>query len=170
VTNAQNLFFRLLMVVAMMAIILSLMQLMGASQTVEPSSHSDTVDTTPIREIILTKEQRLSAMANDWSGEIAYGAPYSALTPLNSVENAATDIRFNPADDYWGLPHSEGVETVAGYCSACHSLAIVMQQRQTDEGWDYLLNWMVEKQGMSPPPDDMRIEIISYLAREFGQE
>ncbi len=158
------------MVLAMAVIVLSLMQLMSAPQTNDQSGHGDNTDTLPIRETVLTKEQRLVAMADNWSGEIAYGAPYSALTPLNSVENAATDIRFNPADDYWGLPRSEGIETVAGYCSACHSLAIVMQQRQTQDGWNYLLNWMVEKQGMAPLPDDMRAEIISYLSREFGQE
>ena len=67
------------------------------------------------------------------------------------------------------LRRSEGVETVAAYCSACHTLQIVMQQRQTRDGWDYLLTWMAEKQGMAEPPPDMRAEILDYLSREFGE-
>lgn len=110
----------------------------------------------------------IETMADSWSGDIAWGASYSALTPFSETVGASTTVQFDPSDDYWGLPRSEGVETVASLCGACHSLAIVMQQRQTPEGWDYLLDWMVEKQGMAPPPPEMRVEILTYLSREFA--
>ena len=118
--------------------------------------------------IASTKAERIEKMTVGWSGEIAYGATYAALTPLSDNGDANTDIPFDPADDYWGLPRSHGVDLVAGYCGACHSLAIVMQQRQTTDGWTYLLDWMEEKQGMAPIAAGDRAAILAYLAREFG--
>lgn len=109
-------------------------------------------------------------MAANWNGEIAFSPAYAALTPLaDDVENASARV-FNPLDDYSGLPRSEGVETVAAYCSGCHSLSLVMQQRQSREGWDHLLDWMAAEQGMAEPPPEMRAEILDYLSREFGVE
>jgi hypothetical protein len=168
VTKEQNLVIRVLMIAAMTVIVLLLMHLTSASQSNAQHQQDDHATLPASRIVVQTKEQRLIAMADAWTGDISFGAPYSALAPLSSLESAKTDARFDPADDYWGLPRSQGVETVSGYCSACHSLAIVMQQRQTEEDWDYLLNWMVEKQGMALPPDDIRAEIIAYLSREFG--
>ncbi len=117
-----------------------------------------------------SRQQHINAMANNWTEKINFGMPYSALTPLSKSNTTISDTPFDPADDYWGLPRSNGFETVAGYCGACHSLAIVMQQNQNEDGWNYLLNWMADKQGMAPPPTEMRTEIISYLTREFGAQ
>ena len=109
-------------------------------------------------------------MAENWNDAVSFDAPFAALAPLTTADAEKLDIRFDPTDDYWGLPRSEGVEIVSGLCGACHSLAIVMQQRQSKEGWNYLLDWMVEKQGMAPIADEMHDDIITYLSREFGQE
>ncbi len=92
---------------------------------------------------------------------------FSALDPgvVAAVTAAAS---FNPADDYWGLPRDNGVDLVAGYCGACHSLRIVMQQHATEARWRELMDWMIEKQGMAPPPDDDLETIIYYLSEHFG--
>lgn len=112
-------------------------------------------------------ENPFAAMADAFSGEIDYAPDYSALDPLTpAVGSAARDL-FNPQDDYWGLPRTTGYEETAAYCTACHSLRIVMQQRQTREGWDYLLTWMSEKQGMAPPHPEDRETILNYLAEHF---
>ncbi|MHA7872958.1 MAG: hypothetical protein ACX939_11465 [Hyphococcus sp.] len=113
--------------------------------------------------------EKATAMADAWSGDMQWGAPYAALTPLRTDISATAAASFDPADDYAGLPRSPGVDTVAGLCGACHSLSIVMQQRQDAAGWTYLLNWMVEKQGMPEPAPETRREIIDYLTREFGR-
>ncbi len=107
-------------------------------------------------------------MANAWMGEIGYAPSYAALNPYAEASAETASSAFDPADDYWGLPRSEGHETVAAYCAACHSLQIVMAQRQSREGWDYLLTWMVDKQGMAAPAPEMRDEMLVYLTREFG--
>ena len=149
--------YRTLTIAGMGGAVLGLMQLFDA-----PVPIADQANATNTADHIIK-------MADGWTGEIAYGAPYAALAPLSADDAVAADILFDPTDDYWGLPRSDGIDLVAGYCGACHSLSIVMQQRQTAEGWTYLLDWMEEKQGMAPLPGDDRAAILSYLKREFGE-
>ncbi len=92
---------------------------------------------------------------------------FNALDP-GIVTASATAAAFDPADDYWGLPRDDGVDLVAGYCAACHSLRIVMQQRASETRWRELMVWMIEKQGMAEPPDDDLEAIIHYLSNNFG--
>lgn len=106
-------------------------------------------------------------------GQIDYAPAYFALTPDMPVYRAgrrdpdtAAFLRITD-DPNAGLPTTDGVDLVAGYCGSCHSLQIVTQQRLTKNRWDRLLDWMVEKQGMAPPPADDRAIILAYLAREF---
>ena len=118
----------------------------------------------------LERRDVIRSMADDWSGIITYGASYSALTPMSESEGLATNINFDPSDDYWGLPRTAGVESVSLFCGSCHSLAIVMQQSQTADGWRYLLDWMVEKQGMARLSAEDDAVIHAYLSREFASE
>ena len=113
---------------------------------------------------------RIATMAEKWDGAIAYGATYSALTPTIDTDRLTTNVRFDPSDEFWGLPRTDGAESVSLFCGSCHSLAIVMQQRQTPEGWRYLLDWMVDKQGMAPLSAVNNDLIHSYLSREFSSE
>lgn len=92
---------------------------------------------------------------------------FNALDP-GIVTTSTPVASFNPADDYWGLPRDDGVDLVAGYCAACHSLRIVMQQHATETRWRELMDWMIEKQGMAPPPDDDLETIVRYLSEHFG--
>ncbi len=96
-----------------------------------------------------------------------YAWSFNALDPGMSKTMTAAAM-FNPSDDYWGLPRQGAYDLVAGYCGACHSLRIVMQQRASESRWRELMTWMVEKQGMAPPPDQHREEMVAYLAAEFG--
>lgn len=161
-TQARDTLIPIFMIAAMTLAVLGLMKL-TAPEDKAYASHGNVTET-----IIETRADRIKTMAANWSGDIAWDAFYSALTPFSETTDASTSVEFDPRDDYWGLPRSEGVETVAALCGACHSLAIVMQQRQTREGWDYLLDWMTEKQGMATLSPEMRAEIIAYLSREFG--
>ncbi|GJL96088.1 MAG: hypothetical protein DHS20C05_24930 [Hyphococcus sp.] len=127
----------------------------GNQPTGQPAKH------TPPSEAHVTE-------ANDATIQINYAPAYSALDPLLSIDTNTNPSQFDPQDDYWGLPRSKGSEETAAYCTACHSLRIVMQQRQSRDGWDYLLTWMTEKQGMAEPfPEDREI-LLDYLTREFG--
>jgi cytochrome c len=47
---------------------------------------------------------------------------------------------------------------------------LVAQQGQTREGWDDLLQWMVEKQGMQPIPSEDRKIILDYLSEHYNTD
>ncbi len=109
-------------------------------------------------------------MAEAYTGEIRYKDSFNALDPLIKRSAVTRGSKFDAADDYWGLPRTAGYEEVAAYCAGCHSLAIVMQQRVTPERWEYLLNWMVEKQNMPPLETDERALIKAYLVQHFSAD
>lgn len=111
----------------------------------------------------------IAQMISDWSGDIDYAPPYNALLPTARQSAGADGMSFDPEDALYGLPRAEGAEDTALYCSACHSLEIVMQQRQTREGWRYLLAWMNEQQGMPALPDAEYARILDYLSSELGE-
>lgn len=114
-----------------------------------------------------TREDRVRRFAENWPREPDFALVFNALDPsFDIVETAA--IRFDPADDYFGLPRSEGYYLVYGYCGACHSLRIVMQQHATRERWVELLQWMHDKQGMPEPAPGEKAVLIDYLAGHFG--
>lgn len=77
-----------------------------------------------------------------------------------------SDVALNP--EYGNLPDTPGVEDTFYLCSACHSLAIIKQQRVPPSRWDYLWNWMIEKQGMPEQDPGTKELILSYLKRHFS--
>ena len=100
--------------------------------------------------------------------------PQAALLPggessdsgLEPEEEAVASL--NP--DFENMPDTTGVEETYYTCSACHSVAIVKQQRISDERWNYLWNWMVEEQGMHEPDARTKEIILSYLTTHFSSE
>ena len=68
------------------------------------------------------------------------------------------------------LPIGPGAENTYYQCIACHSTAIIRQQRLTDARWDYLWKWMVEDQGMFEPDDEEKDVILTYLKTHFSSE
>lgn len=138
----------------------------------EAADAADTADTARIGDCQRVAGDRAepapcAEIAPGWPPEIAYGAPYDALKPLEFSSAAAARAVFDAEDDYSGLPRDAGYELVDAYCTACHSLQIVMQQRYAREGWDRRLDWMVETQGMAEMPTEDRAIVLDYLARHF---
>ncbi len=154
-TTMKNFWTTVLTVAAMAIIVVSLTRLFSAGNHPVEAHHS-------------VKETHSERSPPPPIIQINYAPAYAALDPLlnNAIADAAS--LFDPGDDYWGLPRSQGYEETAAYCTACHSLRIVMQQRQTRDGWDYLLTWMRDKQGMAEPFPEDRELLLDYLTREFG--
>ena len=48
------------------------------------------------------------------------------------------------------LIDGEGVQIVNAQCGACHSLALVAQNRADRAGWRALIRWMQDKHGLWP--------------------
>lgn len=71
---------------------------------------------------------------------------------------------------YDGLPEGEARDLVFGVCTPCHSARIITQQGKSRSEWDRTLTWMVTDQGMAELPDDMREDILDYLAEHFPPE
>lgn len=66
------------------------------------------------------------------------------------------------------LPEGPGREEVFNTCSACHSIRLVQQQGLTRTGWDDLIDWMVDKQGMEEPDEQTRTVLLDYLEQHFN--
>ncbi|HEY9551973.1 hypothetical protein [Allosphingosinicella sp.] len=84
----------------------------------------------------------------------------------NAPAQEGSDVALNP--EYGNLPDTPGVEDTFYLCSACHSLAIIKQQRVPPRRWDYLWNWMIEKQGMPEQDVETKQAILTYLKRHFS--
>lgn len=72
--------------------------------------------------------------------------------------------------DFGLLKVAPGVEATFYACTACHSEMIVAQQGLTRDGWDEMLEWMVDEQGMDEIAEPERSEILDYLATHYNED
>lgn len=77
---------------------------------------------------------------------------------------------YDPSDEWQGLPAGEGRETVYFNCVACHSTAIIQQQRMSETVWLRTLTTMVDEMGMPALPGDEEALVLDYLVEHFGQD
>jgi cytochrome c len=95
----------------------------------------------------------------------------AALLSLGSGQiMAPAAAKYDPTDEWQGLPAGEGREEVYYGCIACHSTAIIQQQRLSRGVWDEVLDYMVERMGMPELADGDRRVILDYLVKHFGQD
>jgi cytochrome c len=97
---------------------------------------------------------------------------------LNTQSDAPQDFGGGPANeaeesaavqgDFGQMVLAEGVEATFYACTACHSEMLVVQQGNSREDWDYLLDWMIEEQGMFEIEPDERNIILDYLAENYN--
>ena len=110
-----------------------------------------------------------SMSQEDWPSRPRFDFHFDALDPLSQTSDGALSASLYDADDeYWGLPRTPGFELIDAYCSGCHSLEIVMQQRADEARWRYMLNWMVEEQNMPPLLEEDADIVLDYLVTHFG--
>ena len=65
------------------------------------------------------------------------------------------------------LVDDQHVHLVSGHCGACHSLAIVAQNRMSKDDWLKTIRWMQETQGLWPLGDHEPL-ILDYLSKHYG--
>jgi cytochrome c len=112
--------------------------------------------------------------ADDRANLIAY-MKSQADTPADAgqsgnAQRQQSATAANAEEDFGQLVVADGVEETWYACTGCHSEMIVAQQGKTREGWDEMLEWMVEEQGMPElPPGDREI-ILDYLARHYNTD
>lgn len=99
---------------------------------------------------------------------VAQNGGYDPMRRATPSPDAAKRLEGNP--EFEDLPDAPGAEETYYLCSACHSIALVKQQRLSDARWDYLWTWMIEEQGMPEQDDETRDTILSYLKQHFSSE
>ena len=71
---------------------------------------------------------------------------------------------------FGGMPKDEGRLEVFGFCGACHSIDLVVQQGLTRAVWEEVLVEMVRDQEMAPMRADDRRKVLDYLEKYYGPE
>lgn len=84
-----------------------------------------------------------------------------------SVAAADPSVARTPSNDEPPATLAEGAELVEANCSACHSLALVAQNRMSRDNWRETIRWMQQKQGLWELGDAEPI-ILDYLEHEYG--
>mgnify|MGYP001799928489 FL=1 len=99
-------------------------------------------------------------------------AGFLSLSMLNVSSSAmASTSDAEEEEDYNGILVNEpGADITFAYCAGCHSERIVAQQGLTRDGWEELIEWMVEEQGMGEIEDPDYSEIVDYLAAHYGED
>ncbi len=95
-------------------------------------------------------------------------APPVAPPPPQAAPAAPAAPLIDESDVVMGLVQAPGRDKVLATCLACHSTALITQNRMTRERWDHTLTWMQETQGLWPIPPEDRALILDYLSLTQG--
>ena len=68
-----------------------------------------------------------------------------------------------------GLVYVDNFDIIRANCTACHSGKLVAQNRATREGWQQMIRWMQETQGLWDLGKNEPI-ILDYLAKYYAPE
>ena len=72
-------------------------------------------------------------------------------------------------DPRTGLVIAEGWRLVDAHCGACHSHALVTEQRGDREFWTSTIRWMQRTQNLWQIPEAQERVLIDYLARHYNE-
>jgi Quinohemoprotein amine dehydrogenase A, alpha subunit, haem binding len=67
------------------------------------------------------------------------------------------------AEDESELPKRPHRDVVEETCTACHSAAIILQNRMSRKRWDETITWMQNEQGLMDLSPQVRKQILDYL-------
>ncbi len=87
-----------------------------------------------------------------------------------AADPAVATAPASDAPDFGVLFAAEGVEETFDYCTACHSERIIAQQGQTRVGWEELIEWMIDEQGLTPIEEPDLSKILDYLSANYGTD
>ena len=100
--------------------------------------------------------------------EEAAAAPDEAAT--ETTESSQTAEAEGGDEDFGLLVNAPGAEETFYACTACHSEMIVAQQGLTRAGWEEMLDWMVDEQGMSELEEPDLTLVLDYLSEHYGED
>lgn len=88
----------------------------------------------------------------------------SSVSTMEEVEGVIDSIHIET-----GLVYADGFELVRSQCTACHSAQLITQNRATREGWEQMIRWMQETQGLWQL-GEKEAPILDYLATHYAPE
>lgn len=111
----------------------------------------------------------------DRAALIAYLASHSdepmGFSAAAATQEASAETGAEAGSEEFGLlVAGPGAEETFYACTACHSEMIVAQQGLTRKGWEEMLDWMVEEQGMSALEEPDLSAVLDYLATNYGED
>ena len=68
------------------------------------------------------------------------------------------------------LVAGDGAAETYAYCIACHSERLVAQQGLTRQGWQEVIDLMVEEHGMIPLEGPNLDRVLGYLSTHYGPD
>ena len=68
------------------------------------------------------------------------------------------------------LVAGEGAAETYAYCIACHSERLVAQQGLTRQGWEEVIELMMEEHGMAPIESPYLERVLGYLSTHYGPD
>ncbi|MEQ8325040.1 MAG: hypothetical protein RIC15_04975 [Vicingaceae bacterium] len=83
------------------------------------------------------------------------------------METAADTSLYGSVDDASGLIIDRHFDVVKTQCGACHSTALVAQNRFTRDGWLELIRWMQAEQKLWDL-GEQETAILDYLAKNYA--
>ena len=88
-------------------------------------------------------------------------------TTVQETATTGDELTQGDIDPISGLIVDEHYELVRATCGACHSTALVAQNRATREGWKDLIVWMQETQKLWNLGES-EDSILDYLAKNYA--
>jgi cytochrome c len=68
------------------------------------------------------------------------------------------------------LVAGDGAAETYAYCIACHSERLVAQQGLTWQGWEEVIELMMEEHGMAPIESPNLERVLRYLSTHYGPD
>lgn len=96
-------------------------------------------------------------------------AERAARAAAAAAEQARLQAAAQPTEDESVLAEGEGRAETFGYCTSCHSTALIRRSAFSRQRWEELMDWMTNVHGMNPLEGELRTIIVDYLARHYGE-
>jgi hypothetical protein len=96
-------------------------------------------------------------------------AERAARAAAAAAEQARLEAATRPAEEETVLADGPGRGETFGYCTSCHSTALIRRSAFSRQRWDELMDWMTNVHRMNPLEGELRTLIVDYLARHYGE-
>ncbi len=93
---------------------------------------------------------------------VVVGCSGEKSTQATSIPDDLTAI-----DSVSGLAIDENLALVRAQCTACHSAKLITQNAASREGWEQMIRWMQQEQGLWDLGAN-EPAILDYLSKHYG--